>query len=160
MRAEMSTALQSRPRLPRAQVDPASEFNLRLDEAFSRLHDVYAGHQKVAIPGTSPQYVSSVLHRGTPCSLARFVELVSGLSMSERAFVLGSLIEDAPAPELPPLLEVAEATEATAAALASAERILAAPTVSPREIENMRHLIHKAERELEDVECSIERGRK
>jgi hypothetical protein len=155
----MSSHRHTGPRLPRAQVDPAAEFNSRLDDAFERLRETYAGRQKVAVPGASPQYVSAVLHRGTPCSLARFVELVSGLSMSERAFVLGALIEDAPSPELPPLLEVAEATEATAAALACAERILAAPSVSPREIEDMRRKIHKAERELEDVEYSVERGR-
>jgi hypothetical protein len=126
-----------------------------LNAAFERLREVYAGRQKTALPGTSPQYVSSVLHRGTPCSLARFVELVCKLSLPERAFVLGALVEDAPAPDGPPLLEIADATEATGEALACAQRILAVPSVTPRELEELKRKVHRAERELEDVECAV-----
>lgn len=143
------------PRLPRGPVDAGGPPQLRLDAAFERLREVYAGQQKVAVPGTSPQYVSSVLHRGTPCSLARFVELVCRLPLPERAFVLAALVEEAPVPDGPPLLEVAEATEATGEALACAQRILAAPSVSPRELEDLKRKIHRAERELEDVKCVI-----
>jgi hypothetical protein len=143
------------PRLPRGQVETGAVPQLRLDAAFERLREVYAGRQKVAVPGTSPQYVSSVLHRETPCSLARFVELVCGLPLPERAFVLGALVEDAPVPDGPPLLEVAEATEATGEALACAQRILAAPSVTPRELEDLKRKVHRAERELEDVECAV-----
>ena len=144
-----------RPRLPRGLVDADAPPQLRLDAAFERLREVYAGRQKAALPGTSAQYVSSVLHRGTPCSLARFVELVCKLSLPERAFVLAALVDDAPVPDGPPLLEVAEATEAAGEALACAQRILAAPDVTPRELEDLKHKVHRAERELEDVECAI-----
>ena len=147
-----------RPRLSTPQVQSAAEYQLRLDAAFDRLREVYAGRQKAAVPGTSPQYVSSVLHRSTPCSLARFVELVCKLSLPERAFVLAALVDDAPVPDGPPLLEVAEATEATGEALACAQRILAGPTVTPRELEDLKRKVHKAERELEDVECAVTGG--
>jgi len=143
------------PRLPRGQVDPGGPPQLRLDAAFERLREVYAGRQKAAVPGTSAQYVSSVLHRGTPCSLARFVELVCKLSLPERAFVLAALVDDAPVPNGPPLLEVAEATEATGEALACAQRILAAPVVSPRELEDLKRKMHRAERELEEAQQAV-----
>jgi len=143
------------PRLPRGLVDADTPFQLRLDAAFERLHEVYTGRQKTALPGTSPQYVSSVLHRGTPCSLARFVELVCGLPLSDRAFVLGALVDDAPIPDGPPLLEIADATEAAGEALACAQRILAAATVTPHDLEDLKRKVHRAERELEDVEYSV-----
>ena len=143
------------PRLPRGLVDADTPFQLRLDAAFERLHEVYTGRQKTALPGTSPQYVSSVLHRGTPCSLARFVELVCGLPLSDRAFVLGALVDDAPIPDGPPLLEIADATEAAGEALACAQRILAAATVTPHDLEDLKRKVHRAERELEDVECAV-----
>jgi len=143
------------PRLPRGLVDADTPFQLRLDAAFERLHEVYAGRQKTALPGTSPQYVSSVLHRETPCSLARFVELVCGLPLSDRAFVLGALVDDAPIPDGPPLLEIADATEAAGEALACAQRILAAATVTPHDLEDLKQKVHRAERELEDVEYSV-----
>jgi len=150
-----SAPLHSRPRLPIAQVQPAAEHELRLEAAFDRLREVYRGRQKQALRGVSAEYISSLLRRGTPCSLKRFVELVCALPLPERAFVLGALVEDAPVPDGPPLLEVAEATEATGEALACAQRILAAPVVSPRELEDLKHKVHRAERELEDVECAI-----
>jgi len=95
------------PRLPRGQVQPAADHELRLEAAFDRLREVYRGRQKQAVRGASAEYISSLLRRGTPCSLFRFVELLGPLSMAERAFVLGALVEDAPIPDGPPLLEVA-----------------------------------------------------
>jgi hypothetical protein len=144
------------PRLPRGPVDADHVPQLRLDAAFERLREVYAGRQKTAIAGVSRQYVSAVLHRGTPCSLARFVELVCALPLPDRAFVLGALIDDAPLPDKPPLIEIAEATEATGEALGCAERILAESSVTPRELQELKRKVHTAERDLEQVECAIE----
>jgi hypothetical protein len=152
----VSTTLQSRPRLPVAQPETAAEHQLRLNAAFDRLCDVYRGCQKNAKPGASAQYISSLLHRGTPCSLARFVELVCALPLPDRAFVLGALIDDAPLPDKPPLIEIAEATEATGQALGCAERILAESSVTPRELQELKRKVHTAERDLEEVECAIE----
>jgi len=148
------------PRLPRGPVDREAAAQPYLDEAFERLCTVLAGRQKTALPGVSEQYLSAVLHRKTPASLERFVLLVTtALNRSERAFVLGALVDDAPVPDQPALLEVAEATEATGEALACAQRILAAPVVSPRELEDLKHKVHRAERELADVEYAV-RGTK
>jgi hypothetical protein len=146
------------PRLPRGPVDSGAEAQVRLQAAFDRLCDVYRGRQKNAKPGASAQYISSLLHRGTPCSLARFVELVCALPLPDRAFVLGALIDDAPFPDKPPLIEIAEATEATGQALGCAERILAESSVTPRELQELKRKVHTAERDLEVVEQSIVRG--
>jgi hypothetical protein len=144
------------PRLPRGPVDRDLVAQPYLDEAFERLRTVLAGRQKTALPGVSEQYLSAVLHRKTPASLERFVLLVTtALSRSERAFVLGALVDDAPVPDGPPLLEVAEATEAAGEALACAQRILAGPSVSPHQLEELKDKVHRAERELEDVESAV-----
>jgi hypothetical protein len=149
------STLYGRPRLPRGQVDSGGPPQLRLDAAFERLREVYAGRQKTALPGTSPQYVSSVLHRETPCSLARFVDLLGPLSMAERAFVLGALVEEARPADKPALVEIAEATEAAGEALGFAERLLVAASTSPRDLAELEQRTHRAQRELEDVECAV-----
>jgi hypothetical protein len=141
------------------QVQSAAEDQSRLGEAFDRLREVYHGRQKQALRGVSAEYVSSLLRRGTPCSLFRFVELVCALPLPDRAFVLGALIDDAPVADKAPLIEIAEATEATGQALGCAERILAESSVTPRELQELKRKVHTAERELEDVERSIVRGK-
>ena len=147
------------PRLPRGQVEAGGPPQLRLDAAFDRLREVYRGRQKNAKAGVSAQYLSSLLHRGTPCSLFRFVELLGPLSMAERAFVLGALVEEARPSDKPPLVEIAEATETAGDALGFAERLLAADSTSPQELAEAEQRLQAAQRELEDVKHAI-RGTK
>lgn len=153
------TYAQVRPRLTVQQVDLVGEYQLRLQAAFDRLREVYRGRLKTALRGVSLQYVSALLRRDTPCSLQRFVELLEPLTMAERAFVLGALVEDAQPPEHPPLVEIAEATEATGQALGYAERLLAGESTSPRDLQELERRVHAAQRELEDVEQSFKGGR-
>jgi hypothetical protein len=148
-----------RPRLSTPQVQSAAEHELRLQAAFDRLREVYRGRQKQALHGVSAEYVSSLLRRGTPCSLFRFVELLGPLSMPERAFVLGALVEEARPSDKPPLVEIAEATETAGDALGCAQRLLAADSTSPQELAEAEQRLQAAQRELEDVKHAI-RGTK
>lgn len=139
-----------------AQVETPADFQRRLDEAFERLRGVLAGRQKQALHGVSPQYLSAVLHRQTPVSLFRFVELLTtGCNCSERWHVLGALVSEDRMPAKPALVELAEATEATGEAIGAAARILGARTVSPRDVVLLRDRVRRAQRELEDVACVI-----
>lgn len=150
---------QCRLRLPRGPVDERAAAQRRLNVAFERLRTVLAGRQKRALRGVSAQYISAVLNRETPASLERFVELVtSELNRSEQEFVLGALVEEARVSDKPPLVEIAEATEAVGRALGLAERILAEANPGIRERGELREFVHQAERELEDVEVAVAGG--
>lgn len=154
----MSTAMHSRSSLSPAQVAERDWSQRCLTEALRRLSVVYEGRHATALPGVSHQYISKVLAGGTPCSLTRFVQLLGPLDRGEREFVLQAWTEDARQPDKPPLIEIAEANEAAGEALGAASRILAEPRVCPRELGKFRLSIHRAERELEDVEQAIAGG--
>ena len=144
------------PTTPAAQVDTPADLQLRLDEAFERLRTALAGRQKQALHGVSPQYLSAVLHRQTTVSLKRFVQLLTtGCTLGQQAFVLGALVTKNRAPAKPPMVELAEAAEATGEAIGHAARIFGARSVSPRDLVALRERVLRAQRELEDVAYAI-----
>ena len=145
-------AVQSRPTVRERQVAEQLASQQRLAEAFERLRSVYGGRLKTALPGISHQYVSAVLRGEAPCSLVRFVQFLGPLTPAEREYVLGAWLDGAEdAPTKAPLVEVAEASEAVGEAIGHAARILAARTVSPRELVLLRERIRRAQREIGDV---------
>jgi hypothetical protein len=146
------------PRLPVAQVADAARAQHCLAEGFRRLRIVYERRCHDALPGVSHQYISKVFAGEAPCSLMRFIQFLEPLTFAERAFVLGAWLDDAPPSDKPAHVEIAEATEASGQAIGLALRVLAAPTVSPREQEQVRLAVLQAQRELEDVAASVAGG--
>ncbi|MBI4916842.1 MAG: hypothetical protein HY825_13425 [Acidobacteria bacterium] len=128
-------------------------------DVLSRLRIVSRRAHKVMSPH-SRQYAEQQLAGDRGLRLSDLAYALSALDQVDRAYVLAPVVEGRESGCKPPLVEMAEATEAVGVALGTAQRVLASQGATPRDLLAVEAHVQAAVRELSDVPRAMRGGKR